>query len=189
MESAVGTIPESVYATFQLTFAIVTPALMLGRRSGFPSVAMPPHSLALAVTGGALLWVGWFGFNAGSAVAANGTAGPAGALLIGFVAGAILTGVCAGTLGGSGLSAGVTTGSQVWVQVGGVLFTVAWSGFGTFIILKLVDVTIGLRVTPENRVAPHAAGPGRDSLLPQPVREPVRLPRVPFPYPAPGRVR
>jgi Amt family ammonium transporter len=198
---------------------------------------MAPHNLPFTVVGAALLWVGWFGFNAGSAVAANGTAGmamlvtqvataaaalswmsfewaahgkpsalgiasgaiaglvaitpasgtagPAGALLIGVsagvlcflaatrlkrllgyddsldvfgvhavggIVGAILTGVCAGALGGAGLAEGVTIGGQVWVQLKSVLFTIAWSGTGSFIILKLLDVTMGLRVTKEQEV-------------------------------------
>jgi len=50
-------------------------ALMLRRRRGFPESAMAPHSLALTVTGASMLWVGWFGFNAGSALAADGAAG------------------------------------------------------------------------------------------------------------------
>jgi Amt family ammonium transporter len=49
-------------------------ALVIGRRRGFPQVPMPPHSLPLAVAGAGMLWVGWFGFNGGSALAANGTA-------------------------------------------------------------------------------------------------------------------
>jgi ammonium transporter, Amt family len=52
-------------------------ALVLGKRKGYPTTAMPPHNLAYTVTGASLLWVGWFGFNAGSAVAANGIAGMA----------------------------------------------------------------------------------------------------------------
>ena len=138
-----GTIPESVFAMFQLTFAIITPALVigayaervrfagmllfslfwlllvycpiahwvwgdgwlqkmglmdfaggtvvhlnagvaalvcalvLGRRRGFPDSPMPPHNLAMTVTGACMLWVGWFGFNAGSALAADGSAGMA----------------------------------------------------------------------------------------------------------------
>ena len=52
-------------------------AIMLGKRKGFPTTAMPPHNLTYTVIGASLLWVGWFGFNAGSAVAANGTAGMA----------------------------------------------------------------------------------------------------------------
>jgi ammonium transporter, Amt family len=138
-----GTIPETVFAMFQMTFAIITPALVvgayaervrfggmllfsllwlllvycpvahwvwgggwlqqmgvmdfagglvvhlnaglaalvcaltLGVRRGFPETAMPPHNMTMAVTGACLLWVGWFGFNAGSALAADGTAGMA----------------------------------------------------------------------------------------------------------------
>jgi Amt family ammonium transporter len=138
-----GTIPESVFMTFQMTFAIITPALIcgafadrmkfsamlwfmalwlicvyapvahwvwgggmlagkgaldfagglvvhlnagtaalvcaivLGKRKGYPTENMAPHNLVLSLIGAALLWVGWFGFNAGSAVAANGAAGMA----------------------------------------------------------------------------------------------------------------
>ncbi|MBN8280226.1 MAG: ammonium transporter [Gammaproteobacteria bacterium] len=57
--------------------AALVAALFLGNRRGFPSVAMPPHNLPATVTGAGMLWVGWFGFNAGSALAANGTAGMA----------------------------------------------------------------------------------------------------------------
>ncbi|HSS46801.1 MAG TPA: ammonium transporter, partial [Burkholderiales bacterium] len=52
-------------------------ALMLGKRLGYGKEAMPPHNLVLTVIGASLLWVGWFGFNAGSAVAADGRAGMA----------------------------------------------------------------------------------------------------------------
>ncbi len=142
-DSLSGGIPESVFAMFQLTFAIITPALIvggfaermrfsamlwfsalwftvvyapithwvwgggwlgemglldfaggtvvhitagtaaivaalvLGRRTGFPDKPMPPHNLTMTVTGAGMLWVGWFGFNAGSALAANGDAGMA----------------------------------------------------------------------------------------------------------------
>src|SRR6202008_4062833 len=138
-----GSIPETVFAMYQLTFAIITPALVigayaervrfsgmllfsllwlpvvycpvahwvwgdgwlakmglmdfaggtvvhlnagiaalvcalgLGRRRGFPETHMPPHNLTMTVTGACMLWCGWFGFNAGSAVAANGQAGMA----------------------------------------------------------------------------------------------------------------
>jgi len=141
--SVKGSIPETVFAMFQLTFAIITPALVigayaervrfagmllfsmlwlvivyvpvahwvwgdgwlqklgvmdfagglvvhlnagiaalvcalvLGRRRGFPDTAMPPHNMTMAVTGACMLWVGWFGFNAGSALAADGAAGMA----------------------------------------------------------------------------------------------------------------
>ena len=138
-----GSIPESVFFTFQMTFAIITPALivgafaermkfssvlifcalwftfsyvpvwhmvwggglisgwdamdfaggtvvhinagvaglvtciMLGKRKGYGSTAIPPHSVPLTVIGASMLWVGWFGFNAGSQLAADGTAGMA----------------------------------------------------------------------------------------------------------------
>jgi Amt family ammonium transporter len=138
-----GTIPESVFALFQMTFAIITPALIvggfaermrfsavvlfssawlilvyapichwvwgggwlsdlgvmdfaggivvhitagvaalvaamvLGNRKGFPTQAMPPHNMTLSIMGAGMLWVGWFGFNGGSALAANGDAGMA----------------------------------------------------------------------------------------------------------------
>ncbi|MFO1433907.1 MAG: ammonium transporter [Candidatus Competibacteraceae bacterium] len=51
--------------------------LVIGKRKGYPTVAMPPNNLTYTITGACILWVGWFGFNAGSAVAANGTAGMA----------------------------------------------------------------------------------------------------------------
>jgi Amt family ammonium transporter len=57
--------------------AALVAALVLGNRDGFPSVAMPPHNMTMTVAGAAMLWVGWFGFNAGSAVAADGSAGMA----------------------------------------------------------------------------------------------------------------
>ncbi len=142
-DAVTGTIPETVFFMFQMTFAIITPALVIGgfaermrfsavlgfcilwllfvyvplahwvwgdgwlaklgvmdfaggivvhvsagvsalvcalvvgRRRGFPHTAMTPHSLPLTVAGAGMLWVGWFGFNAGSALAANGSAGMA----------------------------------------------------------------------------------------------------------------
>src|SRR3546814_310523 len=51
--------------------------LVLGKRKGYPTTPMAPHNLGLTLVGAAMLWVGWFGFNAGSAIAANGTAGMA----------------------------------------------------------------------------------------------------------------
>src|SRR3990172_9170306 len=57
--------------------AAMVAALVIGNRRGFPQTAMPPHNMALTVAGAAMLWVGWFGFNAGSALAANGNAGMA----------------------------------------------------------------------------------------------------------------
>jgi Amt family ammonium transporter len=210
-------------------------ALVLGQRRGYPYTPMPPHNLALTVVGASMLWIGWFGFNAGSAVGANGTAGmamavtqiatataalswmftewlfhgkpsvlgiasgavaglvaitpasgtagPAGALLIGATAGflcfiaatrlkrllryddsldvfgvhavggivgAILTGVCASsTLGGAGLAEGMTIGSQVIIQLKGVIVTIAYSSIMSLIILGLIHLIIGLRVDDE----------------------------------------
>jgi len=303
VEALQGTIPETVFMAFQMTFAIITPALIigafvermkfsatllfmglwltfvyspiahmvwsgagsflggrgvldfaggtvvhinagiaglvvalvLGPRKGFPKVAMPPNNTGYTLIGAALLWVGWFGFNAGSAVAANGTAGmamavtqiataaaalgwmfsewvshgkptilgiasgavaglvaitpasgfvgPMGAIAIGVIAGvlcyiaatkvkrafgyddsldafgvhaiggvvgALLTGVFVSKgLGGVGLAEGVTMGGQVWLQIIGVVTTIVYCGVVTFIIIKVVDWIVGLRVTEE----------------------------------------
>jgi len=303
VESMSGTIPESVFMTFQMTFAIITPALIVGafaermkfsamlvfmalwltfvyapiahwvwgdggwlggrgildfaggtvvhinagiaglvaalvvgKRLGYPNTPMPPHNLGLTVVGASLLWVGWFGFNAGSELAADGvagmamavtqiataaaalawmfsewlshgkpsvlgiasgavaglvaitpasgSAGPMGALVIGlasgvgcFIAatkvkralgyddsldvfgvhaiggiiGAVLTGVfCAPSLGGAGFGEGIESiGQQVGVQLLGVGATIVYTAIVSFILLKIVDVVIGLRVTEE----------------------------------------
>ncbi|MEO5347548.1 MAG: ammonium transporter [Magnetococcus sp. YQC-9] len=55
--------------------AALIAALIIGKRRGFPTTMMPPHNMTMVFTGAAMLWVGWFGFNAGSALAANGSAG------------------------------------------------------------------------------------------------------------------
>ena len=55
--------------------AALVAALLIGKRKGYPNTPIPPHSLTLTVVGASMLWVGWFGFNAGSALAADGTAG------------------------------------------------------------------------------------------------------------------
>ena len=296
-----GTIPESVFSIFQLTFAIITPALivgafaermkfsallwfmglwvtlvyapiahwvwgggwlgelgvldfaggtvvhinagiaalvaalMLGKRTGYPGTAMKPSNLVLSVVGAAMLWVGWFGFNAGSQLAADGTAGmamavtqiatataaltwmfsewishgkpsalgtasgavaglvaitpasgyvgPMGALVIGLAAGygcylaavkvkralgyddsldvfgvhavggvigAMLTGVFVDAgLGGTGLGEGVTMAAQVGRQFVGVMATIIYCGLVSFVLLKVLDMTIGLRVGDE----------------------------------------
>jgi Amt family ammonium transporter len=296
-----GTIPETVFFMFQMTFAIITPALVIGgfaerkrfssvlgfsalwlllayvplahwvwgggwlaklgvmdfagglvvhvsagvsalvcalvvgRRRGFPHTAMTPHSLPLTVAGAGMLWVGWFGFNAGSALASNGSAGmamitthmgasagalawmfiewkkygkpsmlgvvtgmvaglgtitpasgfvgPLGAVAIGLVAGivcffatqflkrtlqiddsldvspvhgvggvvgSILTGVFAAvSLGGSGFTVQTSIGAQVGMQALGVGVAAAWCGLVTWLILKLMDLLVGVRVSEE----------------------------------------
>ena len=212
-------------------------ACMIGKRKDLGSDAVVPHNVLLTMIGGALLWVGWFGFNAGSALAAGSSAGIAminthgataaavvawslveaivrgkpsllgavsgaiaglvaitpacgfvsvgGALFIGFAAGvacfwgvswlknlfgyddaldvwgvhgvggilgAILTGVFAvAAIGGTG-KAGLVDGNpgQVLLQLEGVGMTLVWSGVISFVLLKLIDLTIGLRVSKES---------------------------------------
>jgi len=222
-------------------------AFMVGKRIGYGKESMAPHSLTLTMVGASLLWVGWFGFNAGSALEANGFAalafintfgataaavlawclgealmrgkasmlgaasgavaglvaitpaagnvGIGGALVIGAVAsfaclwgvnglkkmlgaddsldvfgvhgiggivGALLTGVFnSPSLGGPGFVAdwvtatGITAAdysiaSQVWIQAKAVLTTIVWSGVVSFVAFKVVDLTIGLRVSEED---------------------------------------
>jgi Amt family ammonium transporter len=222
-------------------------AYLVGKRIGYGKESMAPHSLTLTMVGASLLWVGWFGFNAGSALEANGFAalafintlvataaavlawcmgealmrgkasmlgaasgavaglvavtpaagnvGIGGALVIGLVAGfaclwgvnglkkmlgaddsldvfgvhgiggivgALLTGVFnAPSLGGPGFVADWVTATmvtaadysiaaQVWTQLKAVLLTIVWSGVVSFVAYKIVDLTIGLRVTEED---------------------------------------
>ncbi|NOZ36990.1 MAG: ammonium transporter [Gammaproteobacteria bacterium] len=303
VDSMSGSIPETVFMVFQMTFAIITPALivgafaermkfsamlifmaiwltviyapithwvwgaggwlgnkgildfaggtvvhinagiaglvaaiMLGKRKGYPTTAMPPHNLGYTIIGASMLWVGWFGFNAGSELAADGTAGmamavtqiatamaalawmfsewmihgkpsvlgiasgavaglvaitpasgsvgPMGALAIGAAAGvgcllastklkrligyddaldvfgvhavggiigAILTGVfCSTSFGGTGFGGDITSiGGQLGVQFTGVMVTIVYSGSVTWVILKVLDSIMGLRVSEE----------------------------------------
>ena len=222
-------------------------ALMLGKRIGYPREAMTPHSLTMTMIGASLLWVGWFGFNAGSNLEANGTtalafvntfvataaaalswlfvewgakgkpsllgmvtgavaglvavtpasgwAGPMGSLVLGlavspicffFVAtvknkfgyddaldvfgihcvggivGALATGVLvAPYLGGVGLpdyttkpgemvQAAYVMSDQLLIQAKAVLFTLAWSGIGSAILYKVVDLFVGLRASTDD---------------------------------------
>ena len=305
VDSLSGTIPETVFITFQMTFAVITPALivgafaermkfstmlvfmgiwltvvyapichwvwgggwlgdwgildfaggtvvhinagiaglvaaiMLGKRKGFPTTAMPPNNLGYTIMGASILWVGWFGFNAGSELAADGVAGmamavtqiataaaalgwmfsewishgkpsvlgiasgavaglvaitpasgsvgPMGAVAIGAASGvgcffaattlkrafgyddsldvfgihavggtigAILTGVFAATaLGGSGFGGGnESISAQVVAQCVGVAATIIYSGVMSFVILKILDVVMGLRVDEDQEV-------------------------------------
>ncbi|MDP3519483.1 MAG: ammonium transporter [Hydrogenophaga sp.] len=222
-------------------------AYMVGKRIGYGKEAMAPHSLTLTMVGASLLWVGWFGFNAGSALEANGFAalafintfaataaavlawcvgeamhkgkasmlgaasgavaglvaitpaagnvGIGGALVIGLVGGfaclwgvtglkrmlgaddtldvfgvhgvggivgALLTGVFnSPALGGPGYvadwvtatmvtSADYSIASQLWIQLKGVLITIAWSGVVSVVAFKIVDMVVGLRVSEED---------------------------------------
>jgi Amt family ammonium transporter len=215
-------------------------AYVIGKRVGYGREAMAPHSLVMTMIGASLLWVGWFGFNAGSNLEANGVTalafvntlvataaatmawmlgewmakgkpsmlgaasgavaglvaitpacgfvGPMGAIIIGLVSGllclwgvnglkrllgaddsldvfgvhgvggivgALLTGVFAApSLGGTGIfdyvknaaNPDYAIGAQVWIQLQGVLVTIAWSAIVAFIAFKLVDMMVGLRV-------------------------------------------
>ena len=215
--------------------AALVGALVVGKRIGYGRDAMPPHNLPLTLVGAALLWVGWFGFNAGSNLEATGIAvlallntilataaaalawlavevvltkkpsmlgvasgaiaglvavtpaaglvGPMGALVlgalgglacfwgvtslkksfgydesldvfgihgIGGIVGAIGTGVFVSpALGGTGVD-GYEMGSQVVTQTLGVLIAIGWSGTVSLVLFKLIDMTIGLRVTEED---------------------------------------
>jgi Amt family ammonium transporter len=302
LDSASGSIPETVFFMFQMTFAIITPALIvgsfaermkfsavllfsglwlilvyapvchwvwgggwlsdlgfmdfaggavvhinagvaalvaalvIGNRKGFPQTAMPPHNMTIVVTGASMLWVGWFGFNAGSALTAGSSAGmamtvthisaaagslawmacewirygkpsvlgivtgmvaglgtitpasgyvgPVGGLLIGLTAGVVcyfatqyikralviddsldvfpvhgvggilgtlLTAVFAAeSMGGLGLETSI--GSQFVTQLIGVVATVVWCGVISFVIFKILDAVIGLRVTEDEEI-------------------------------------
>jgi Amt family ammonium transporter len=212
--------------------AALVAALVLGKRLGYPKKMSPPHNLPFAVMGAGLLWFGWFGFNAGSALGANGLAGsaflathvataaaglawaamdlminrhvtmlgvisgavaglvaitpaagfvtPGGALAIGAGAGvicyffvtvvkprlgyddaldafgvhgvggiwgALATGLFATTTINSAGANGLFYGNPVllWIQLKAVLVTVVYSGILSFVLLKLVDMVIGLR--------------------------------------------
>jgi Amt family ammonium transporter len=86
-------------------------ALVLGKRRGFPETPMPPHNMTMAVTGACMLWVGWFGFNAGSALAADGSAGMAMIVThIGAATGAFAWMVCEWIRYGKPSALGIATG-------------------------------------------------------------------------------
>jgi Amt family ammonium transporter len=213
--------------------AALVAAKVMGNRKGFPHTSMAPHNMTMVVSGASMLWVGWFGFNAGSALGADysagmamvvthisaaagslawmscewikhgkpsvlgivtgmvaglgtitpasGFVGPVGALIIGTSAGCVCyfstqyikrilqiddsldvfpvhgVGGCLGTLltavfaqetfGGLGLSNGM--GKQFLIQLTGVVVTIVWCAVFSFIIFKVLDAVIGLRVTEE----------------------------------------
>jgi Amt family ammonium transporter len=144
-------------------------ALVVGKRIGYGKEIMAPHSLTLSMVGASLLWVGWFGFNAGSNLEASG--GAALAMINSFVAtaGAALSwmfaewmskgkpsllGILSGcvALGGVGIMdytvgkiADYDFSSQLWAQIKAVVTTLIWSGLISFILYKLVDILVGLR--------------------------------------------
>ncbi len=207
---------------------------LVGKRIGFGKEVMAPHSLTMTMIGAALLWVGWFGFNAGSNLEATGVAGlamintfvataaaglawlfvewavkgkasllgtvsgviaglvavtpaaglagPMGALVLGVVAGVVCFYACtslknalgyddtadvfgihgvggiigsigtgivvAPALGGVGVD-GYAMGAQVWKQTVAVLVAIGWCAVVSFVLFKIVDVIVGLRVTAE----------------------------------------
>ncbi len=222
--------------------AALVAAIMIGPRRGFPTTAMPPHNMTMTVIGSGMLWVGWFGFNGGSALAANGDAsmammvthisaatgavtwmalewikygkpsmlgivtgmvaglgtitpasgfvGPAGALIIGLSAGFVcfnatlfikrvlkiddsldvfpvhgvggilgtfLVGIFAstelGVFSGQGFAENITSMSeQLTVQTIGIASTLVYTAILTYVLLKLIDLSIGLRVSKEEEI-------------------------------------
>jgi Amt family ammonium transporter len=229
-----GTIPESVFSMFQLTFAVITPALivgafaermkfsailifsalwslavyapvchwvwatdgwlyklglldfaggtvvhitagtaalvaalMLGRRQGFPHTPMMPHNLTMTVTGAGMLWVGWFGFNGGSALSANGNAGMA--MMVthtSAAAGAIIWSLMEwikygkpsvlGIVTGMVAGLGTITPASGYVGPGGALLIGAIAGFvcfnATHILKRKLNVDDSLDVFPVHGV-------------------------------------
>jgi Amt family ammonium transporter len=213
--------------------AALIACVMVGPRKGFPNTPMPPHNLPTTIAGAGMLWVGWFGFNAGSQLAANGSAamtlvvthlsacaacvvwsviervklgkssalgiatgsiaglaaitpasgkvGPIGALCIGSVSAFVCWLACAklkkrfnyddaldvfgvhgvggfvGTVlvavfGSKSFAGGLgdfSIGSQLVTQLLASLYTIILSGAVSFGLLKVLDVTIGLRITPD----------------------------------------
>jgi len=120
--------------------AALVAALMLGRRKGFPDTAMPPHNLTMTVIGACMLWVGWFGFNAGSALAANGTAGMTMMVThIGAAAGSLTWMFCEWVRFGKPSVLGIVTG-----MVAGLGTITPASGFVGPLGALAIGVTAGL---------------------------------------------
>ena len=120
--------------------AALVAALVLGRRKGFPATAMPPHNLTMTVIGACMLWVGWFGFNAGSALAANGTAGMTMLVThIGAAAGSLTWMFCEWVRFGKPSVLGIVTG-----MVAGLGTITPASGFVGPLGALAIGVTAGL---------------------------------------------
>ena len=97
--------------------AALVAALVMGARKGFPGSPMPPHNMTMAITGAGMLWVGWFGFNAGSALAANGDAGMAMlATHMSAAAGALTWMVCEWLRFGKPSALGAVTGCLLYTS-------------------------------------------------------------------------
>jgi Amt family ammonium transporter len=115
-------------------------ALVLGRRRGFPDTPMPPHNLVMTVTGAGMLWVGWFGFNAGSALAADGSAGMAMLVThIGAASGALAWMLCEWSRYGKPSVLGIVTG-----MVAGLGTITPASGFAGPLGALVIGATAGL---------------------------------------------
>src|SRR2546428_494610 len=123
-------------------------ALLIGMRVGYGKELMAPHSLTMTMIGASLLWVGWFGFNAGSNLEASG--GAALAMTNSFVAtaAAAVAWMFPGwVVKGHPFLLGAVAGAGVGLW--GVCTTLVWSGIGSAILYKVVDVIVGLRVNVE----------------------------------------
>ncbi len=128
-------------------------ALVLGPRNGFGKIAMPPHNLTMTVTGAGMLWVGWYGFNAGSALAANGAAGMA--LMVTHIAasaGALTWMACEwvkfgkpsvlGIVTGMVAGLGTITGAAGVTGPGGALVVGLLAGLICFFMTNLIKKTL-----------------------------------------------
>src|SRR5258705_332582 len=142
-------------------FAGLMAALVMGRRRGYATEPMPPHNLVLSVIGASLLWVGWFGFNAGSAVAANGNAGMAMAVTQIATATAALAWMFAewivkgkpsvlGIISGAGAGLGGITPASGFVEPRGALFL--GSPGGVYVLLVMPEGTHDLNRMRQSRL-------------------------------------
>src|SRR5437867_2434232 len=128
-------------------------ALVLGRRVGFGREAMDPHDATMTVLGASLLWFGWFGFNAGSAITAGGLAANAFVVTNTAAAMAALTWMTVSWLHkGAPSVLGAAAGAVAGLVAITVAASITYSAVMTFVILKLIDVFVGLRVPESEEV-------------------------------------